>query len=210
MKTLKTGAAGLALCLACNVQAAVIFQDNFDAENGGMGALNYDGFTNWDVNDGTVDLIGNGYFDFLPGNGLYVDLDGSTGNAGFLTHWESLAIGDYTISFDLAGNQRNGSPELTVANVGIFFGDGVAAQDYISLSQNDGFQTFSLDFSVTNAWVGQSAEVRFDFGGVGGDNIGMLLDNVELATRSVPEPASIALLGLGLAGFGFARRAKKA
>ncbi len=46
--------------------------------------LNYAGFANWDVLDGFVDLIGNGFFDLLPGNGLYVDLDGSTGDAGKL------------------------------------------------------------------------------------------------------------------------------
>ena len=62
--------------------ATPIFEDNFDSENGGNGVTNYTGFINWTVTDGTVDLIGNGYFDFFPGNGLYVDMDGSTNNAG--------------------------------------------------------------------------------------------------------------------------------
>jgi hypothetical protein len=34
-------------------------------------------FANWVIGRGTVDLIGNGYFDYFPGYGLYVDLDGS-------------------------------------------------------------------------------------------------------------------------------------
>ena len=70
---------------AGRVDAAVIFSDNFDGENGGVGALNYTGFANFSVSNGLVDLIGNGFFDFLPGNGLYVDLDGSTSDAGVLT-----------------------------------------------------------------------------------------------------------------------------
>lgn len=40
------------------------------------GALAYCGFQNWKV-EGSVDLLGNGFFDLLPGNGLYVDLVGS-------------------------------------------------------------------------------------------------------------------------------------
>ncbi|MEZ5560441.1 MAG: hypothetical protein R3E86_18090 [Pseudomonadales bacterium] len=59
-----------AISLAGAANAAIIFSDNFDGENGGVGALNYNSFAHWTVLDGTVDLIGNGFFDFLPGNGL--------------------------------------------------------------------------------------------------------------------------------------------
>ena len=77
---------------AGRVDAAVIFSDNFDGENGGVGALNYAGFANFTVSNGSVDLIGNGYFDYLPGNGLYIDLDGSTSDAGVLTESPALAL----------------------------------------------------------------------------------------------------------------------
>ena len=56
---LKTCAAVSLICLTGVSQAGVIFEDNFDSENGGVGALNYNGFDNWSVASGTVDLIGN-------------------------------------------------------------------------------------------------------------------------------------------------------
>ena len=56
-----------------------------------------------------ADLIplANGAFDFLPGNGLYVDLDGSTNDAGILTA-DPLALG--------AGNYALSSTTATTSN----------------------------------------------------------------------------------------------
>ena len=86
----------------------VVLSDNFDSESLG---LNYTGFANWNVTAGSVDLIGQpDFFDFLPGNGRYVDMDGSTNQAGRLESKASFTInpGDsYLLTFDLAGNQRN-------------------------------------------------------------------------------------------------------
>lgn len=195
----KSGRAAAALVAAAlmlgagGAGAAVVFSDNFNGENGGVGALNYNGFANWSVGGGTVDLIGNGFFDFLPGNGLYVDMDGSTGDAGRMISSGSIAVTagtSYALSYQLAGNHRAGTTEAVTVQVNL----GSLVNRQISLGQSSPFVTFVDTFTAL-----QDGFVSLSFEGLGGDNIGMLLDNVKLESR-VPEPGSLALLGLGLAG----------
>lgn len=69
-----------AVSFATAAQADIVYQDDFNSENGGTGALNFSSFTLWNVTDGGVDLVGNGFYDGYPGNGLYVDLTGSYGS----------------------------------------------------------------------------------------------------------------------------------
>jgi hypothetical protein len=184
------------LTVAGTANAAIIFSDDFDGENGGAWQLDFSSFSQWTVSDGTVDLIGLGSpYDFLPGNGLYVDMDGTSNNAGKLTSIAiNLAAGTYTLKFDLAGNRRNGSTESVTVQVNM----GSLVNDVISLSQNAPFTTYEYTFTVAAPTV-----VNLSFEGAGGDNIGMLLDNVSV---SIPEPGTLALLGLGLVGAGLARR----
>lgn len=82
------------------------------------GSLNYCGFDNWQVADGHVDLIGNGFMDLLPGNGLYVDLAGSSPvYKGTMITRDSLALEaskTYRLTARIAGNQRVNSPPNSV------------------------------------------------------------------------------------------------
>lgn len=78
------------------------------------GELTFDAFTNWDVL-GPVDLIGgeypNQFFDLLPGNGLYVDTNGS--GPPWLGHMRTKdpftfnAGQQYELKVRVAGNQRD-------------------------------------------------------------------------------------------------------
>ncbi len=181
--------------LPLSAQAAPIFADNFNTENGGVGTLNYGGFANFTISSGTVDLIGNGLYDFLPGNGLYIDLDGTTQNAGLMTSDPiALGPGSYILSFDLAGNQLGGSESVGV-NI---FGGLNASYAFVNVVRAafDPFSTVSVAFSVL-----ANDSVQFNFANAGGDNIGALLDNVELTAdlAAVPEPGTLLLVGGGLA-----------
>ena len=181
----------VALC-ARQSFAGYILNDDFDSEHGGAGILNYNGFANWTVSDGTVDLIGNGYYDFLPGNGLYVDMDGSTGNAGIMTTTLSLDPGTYMLSFDLAGNQRNSAAEQV--NVQVELGS-VFSGTY-SLGRYDPFTTFTEYFTV-----GSTHNYYLSFEGLYGDNIGMLLDNVKVSLVPLPATILLGFIGLGIGGW---------
>jgi hypothetical protein len=191
------------------VQAAIIFQDNFDSENGGQGVFNYSDFQNFDVSDGSVDLLGENYFDFYPGNGLYVDLDGSTGDAALFSSKTSFNLnpGKYTLKFSLGSYSQfylNDVNNVTVSLGNVF-------NEVIKIEPGFPLTAFSYTFDVFSATSG-----KLSFQNDGDDFYGALLDNIELSdttvTQPVPEPTTIlgTLVFGGLGGGSWLKRRKKA
>ncbi|QLE55097.1 Calx-beta domain-containing protein [Nostoc sp. TCL26-01] len=151
--------------------AIFLLNDNFNSENNGVWKYNYTNLANWTITDGSLDLVGNGKDDYLPRNGLYLDLDGSTNNASRL---ESKTIFNFntgdkvTLSFSLAGSQRGDTNSVAVS-VGNLF-----SETFI-LSSSQPFTKFTRSFTITSA-----ANGKLIFDHAGGDTYGLLLDNVEL------------------------------
>lgn len=149
------------------------------------GELNYSNFINWDV-EGHVDLIGNGFIDLLPGNGLYVDLAGSSSPfKGRLTSKTPYAVSagkQYRLSLALAGNQRvDASPETILIQVYSLAGNVPTYYLNQTVSINDFAQPFtpySYTFTApldTNVYISfQQTETP-----AGSDATGLLLDSVK-------------------------------
>jgi hypothetical protein len=179
-------------------QAAVIFSDNFDANALGLNAVP----SGWSVASGTVDIVGTGFFDLVPGNGFYIDLDGSTGDAGVLSRSFTLTGGQaYTANFTLAGSRRGDSNVVNVA-----FGSASSALTFASAA---GPSSFSLSFTPAS-----NGAFSLSFSNLGGDNLGALLFDVSVSTPdgpvpNIPEPQTYALMLAGLAAVGIAARKRR-
>ena len=194
MKVFTVVAAAFMAMMAVDANATPIFMETFDSEHGGIantGTLNYSNFTNW-ITDRTVDLIGNGYYDFYPGHGLYVDLDGSTADSGGLTSKITIGPGLYTLSFQLGGSQR-GDVNTVDVSLGNYF-------ETFVLAAIDPLTTYVRTVTVLSPdqLVFQQTNR--------GDNLGAILDDVKVDTSSdVPEPASLMFLVAGILMLGFMR-----
>ena len=190
------------LVVFTSAQAGItLLYDNFNSENGGVGAENYNRFTNWAVSEGVVDLIGDtgkgALYDLIPGHGLYVDMDGTflPLGAGTLSHTLNLQPGTYTLSFDLAGNQRNDDIESVTVKMGSIL------DEVYSLGRDDPFTTRTENFTINS-----ETSVTLSFAGAGSDYRGMLLDNVHLEMQTIPAPGAILLSGIGVGLVGWLRR----
>jgi hypothetical protein len=196
-------AIGLAVSAFANpahASSVTLLSDNFDTENDGVGTLNYSGFANFTVSNaaagGAVDLVGNGFQDYWTGNGLYVDICGTSTACGVLTTNQVFAAGNYTITLKLAGNARVAASDTTLV------GFGTNSTSY-TLSENQS--------PVDEIWnVTLTSPGYLSIGDTGiGTYVGNFLLSVEVdlnvgptAVGAAPLPAALPLFATGLGVLG--------
>lgn len=206
--------------------AAVVFFDDFDAENGGNTVLNYNSFANFSVIGG-VDLVAtpNGFG--IACADSCVDLDGTTG-PGRLTSLASYAFntGDMVrLTFDLSGNQRSGTFDqfgagfnfdsaAQLTNVGFNY-NGTDTILFPTLTNSSIFRSGTSvgtePFSTRSVFftAAESGSFTFSLGSNSSYNIGPVLDNVSLQIAPAPEPATWAFMIVGVGAIGAAMRRQR-
>lgn len=209
MRTVIIAATVAGLGLAGVANAATIFEEDFSSDlaaAGGVSDTNFNGFDQFSVTDGTVDILESGGtfgLSCVTGSAC-VDLDGSSNNSGLFSSISlSFTAGvNYVFNAALSGNQRN-----TGTDTGTYGITGIFSASY-SIAGDAGYSDFTNTFSVGTDTTGS---VFFE--NDGGDNVGAILDRVSITgdtTTSgiapVPLPASALLLLGALGGIAGMRR----
>lgn len=158
--------------------------------------------TGWTIGAGGIDHIGS----LWQASDGSRSLDMSRGSAGTISQvMTGLVVGRvYQIEFDMSGNVGGGN---TVKSLSVLAGGegGTYSYDTAANGTSNGdmkWQTYQYFFTA-----GSENEL-LTFTSNDNNAFGAALDNVQLSVAAVPLPASVALLGLGLAGLGAMRRRK--
>lgn len=150
---LAAAAAAAAVAMGSSAQAATIYSNNFDSENGGASQLNYNSFDGLGVSFGTVDLVRSGEFlvTCVGGIGSCVDLDGTfDGGRATSSLFYSFLAGDViTLAFDVSGNQR--IPTMDDIGAGFTFSSRTILNEYTRLEGANTFNFGTLDIDPENS-----------------------------------------------------------
>ncbi len=173
----------------------------------------YTNYNNSSVFSGGFEIAHSGSFAIIWDNSGQGGTDFSGNGTTRLTSLNDSAI---TISngsvFDLTqfsgGESWIQQPHTWATSIsvtGFFSGGGSTSQVFdLDLFKDpvNGMETFFLNNNFVNL-------TSVSFSGLGG-NPEFSIDNILVSSATIPEPISIALLGLGLVGIGFSRRKKAA
>jgi len=181
------------LAVSSSVQSSILFSEDF--ENG----LSFAGGGNWSSN----------YSGIIVSDPIETDsaltFGRLYGGGDLRSDYFNSTTGLFNISFDYLGTCQTN-------NCGGFFWnsrtgwDGTTSPYRDTLIDDGSWHTLSFDVTATLLQI--RLEDWNGSGGVAGD---AFFDNIVITdgVAAVPEPSMIALLGLGLVGFGFSARRKR-
>lgn len=171
-----------------------VFFDDFFSDNLGQPATTFDGFIQWDVSGGTVDFVGGDVLGAQGGRpfGRFVQLGGSSGDPGrFATRSDIVFLPGVTYTLSFAYLSSDATSHTATATLG-------DKTFTVSTSDPRQYSVFREDFTF-DGLVPTSVPLAFqDLGdGQGGIGIDFVFVRPLGTPEAVPEPASLAALGLG-------------
>ncbi|MEC7727174.1 MAG: DUF642 domain-containing protein [Pseudomonadota bacterium] len=195
-------AVGLAAMLSAPFASANLlvngsFEDSpaLTQAGGGWGFFNPDQVDGWDSNDNNIEIWDSGFNGVTAADGnQFAELNAhpETGSAFTLFQDVVTTIGEsYSLSF--AYRARNGQESFDVSA-----GD---LSENILNTNTGGWTVFSGMFTATN----EITRLMFTSVDPETETLGNFIDNVSIVAK-VPEPGTLALVALGLAGIGLTRR----
>jgi len=188
--------------VSSSVSATVIFSDNFNrANSSNIG----NGWT--EIEDDSYDI---NIWDWNDAQDGVVRLRDGTPDAELYRTVDTTGFSDIYLDFVWGGSDAWFISDTDTFNAGYNDGNGLVTLFSESLDGFDGYHSLSFG-ALSGANNNSDLEIRFWIDADGNGDKGYLDDVVVRGTAaSVPEPGSLALLGLGLAGLGLSRRKTKA
>jgi hypothetical protein len=209
---------GLMAALASDARANLVTNGNFATPSGaGVPTFNVGStaITGWtvisgstDPGYGSVDLLPSSYFPpHDPNPAQTVDLDGTVSSvdpysAGGLSQSISLTVGQqYSLDFFYSNNPNGTTASAMVSIAGL----SITVTHAGATAALPNYSEYTATFTATST----SQLLSFVSLDTPTDQNGIILDSVSINPFSVPEPASCAMLGLGLVAVGGFVRARR-